>query len=303
LKRFKLGRVERMSGTLSNGKQWIGQLIYPADYAAGSRYPLVIQSYYGHPMGQESFALDGMWGSPGMGLGPSMVAAYPGQLLATRNIAVLTLLVTNFEAGSTQDDDYQLAYESLAKQLVASGIADPDKIGLTGFSRNGHWVEFTLAHSTFPFAAAIAADNLDPSYFQAALMNWTTHDAAMNGAAAFGDGLQKWLVRAVGFNAEHIRTPLFMFGQCGSTEMIIAQWEIFSRLKHLKKPVEMYMMPEADTHPAHSPQNPRQVLALQDRAVDWFSFWLTGREDASPLKAEQYRRWRSFKPSSAISNP
>jgi hypothetical protein len=303
LERFKLGQVERMSGTLPNGKHWIGQLIYPADYTAGTRYPLVIQSSYSHQMGQESFALDNIWGTAGMGLGPSMVPTYPGQLLASRNIALLTLQVVNAAPDSSQDDDYQLAFETLAKQLVASGLADPNKIGLTGFSRNGHWVEFTLAHSTFPFAAAIAADNVDPSYFQSALANWSQYGAAMNDAPAFGDGLQKWLARAVGFNAEHIHTPLLMTGQCGGTGMIIAQWEIFSRLTYLKKPVEMYMMPQADTHPSHTPQNPRQVLALQERALDWLSFWLTGYEDTSPKKAEQYRRWRSLKTSSAVSNP
>jgi hypothetical protein len=303
MERFKLGRVERMSGSLSNGRHWIGQLIYPADYTAGTRYPLVIQSSYSHEMGEESFALDNIWGAAGMGLGPSMVPAYPGQLLATRNIAVLTLQVMHAAPDSSQDDDYQLAFETLAKQLVASGIADPDKIGLSGFSRNGHWVEFTLAHSTFPFAAAIAADNVDPSYFQAALTNWSEYSASMNDGPAFGDGLQKWLARAVGFNVEHIRTPLLMTGQCGGTEMIIAQWEILSRLRYLKKPVEMYMMPQADTHPSHTPQNPRQVLAVQDHAIDWFSFWLTGREDSSPQKAEQYRRWHAFQSSSAVSNP
>jgi hypothetical protein len=303
LERFKFGRVERMSGTLPNGKHWIGQLIYPADYTAGTRYPLVIQSSYGHQMGEERFALDDIWGTAGMGLGPSMTPAYPGQLLATRNIAVFTLQVMHAAPDSSQDDDYQLAFETLAKQLIASGIADPDKIGLTGFSRNGHWVEFTLAHSTFPFAAAIAADNADPSYFQSALVNWSQYGALMNGAPAFGDGLQKWLARAVGFNAEHIHTPLLMTGQCGGVEMIIAHWEVFSRLKYLKKPAELYMMPEADTHPTHSPQNPGQVLAIQDRAIDWFSFWLTGREDDSPQKAEQYRRWHAFHTSSAVSNP
>jgi hypothetical protein len=303
MERFKLGHVERRSGTLPNGKHWIGQLIYPAHYTAGTRYPLVIQSSYSHQMGQESFALDNIWGTLGMGLGPSMVAVYPGQLLATRNIAVLTLQVTDAAPDSSQDDDYQLAFETLAKQLIASGLADPDKIGLTGFSRNGHWVEFTLAHSSFPFAAAIAADNVDPSYMQSALVNWSQYGAAMNDASAFGNGLQKWLARAVGFNAEHIHTPLLMTGQCAGTAMIIAKWEIFSRLKYLKKPVEMYMMPEADTHPTHSPQNPHQVLAIQDHALDWFSFWLTGREDVSPQKAEQYRRWQSLKSSSAVSNP
>jgi hypothetical protein len=303
LDEFKLGRVERLSGTLSNGKQWIAQLIYPADYTPGTRYPLVIQSLYGHVFRQEEFTLDGEWALSGMGLGPSEYASYPGQLLATRNIAVLTLSVMHFASGSGQDDDYQLAYESLAQQLIASGIADPLKIALAGFSRNGHWVEFTLAHSAFPFAAAIAADNYDPSYFQSALANWRIDYAQMNGAPAFGEGLQKWLARAVGFNAEHIHTPLFMIGQSGGLDMIIGEWEIFSRLRYLKKPVDMYMMPEVDTHPSHLPQNPRQIIAIQDKAIDWLSFWLTGREDLSPSKLEQYRRWHAFQRSSAVSDP
>jgi hypothetical protein len=303
LEKFKLGRVERMSGTLSNGKQWIAELMYPADYTPGTRYPLVIQSYYGHIFGEEEFTLFGPWGILGMNLGPSEYAAYPGQLLATQNIAVLTLSVTHFASGSGQDDDYELAFESLAQQLVASGIADPHKIALAGFSRNGHWVEFTLAHSKFPFAAAIAADNYDPSYFQSALANWRNEDAQMNGAPAFGDGLQQWMTRAVGFNAEHIHTPLRMIGQSGGTHYIIGKWEIYSRLRHLNKPVDMYVMPEANTHPSHTPQNPRQIIAIQEAAIDWLSFWLTGREDSSPDKREQYRRWRGFRDSSSTPDP
>jgi len=292
-----------MSGKLSNGKQWIAELMYPADYIPGTRYPLVIQSYYGHIFGPEEFTLDGPWGILGMNLGPSEFPSYPGQLLATQNIAVLTLSVLHFASGLGQDDDYQLAFESLAEQLVASGIADSQKIALAGFSRNGHWVEFTLAHSKFPFAAAIAADNYDPSYIQSALANWRNEDAQMNGAPAFGDGLQQWMVRAAGFNAEHIHTPLRMIGQSGGVQYIIGKWEIYSRLRHLNKPVDMYVMPDANIHPSHTPQNPRQVMAIQESAIDWLSFWLTGREDSSPQKREQYRRWRAFRPSSAVSDP
>jgi hypothetical protein len=303
LERFKLGRVERMSGILSNGKQWIAQLMYPADYTPGTRYPLVIQSTYGHIFGQEEFTLDGGWEMKGMGLGPSLFASELGQLLATQNIAVLQLSVLHFASGSEQDDDYQLAFESLAKQLIASGIADPHKIALAGFSRNGHWVEFALAHSTFPFAAALAVDNYDPSYIQSAMANWRNEDAQMNGAPAFGDGLQQWMARAAGFNAEHIHTPLCMIGQSGGITYIIGKWEIYSRLRHLNKPVDMYVMPEANTHPAHTPQNPRQIMAIQEDAIDWLSFWLTGREDPSPQKRDEYRRWRAFQHSSAVSDP
>jgi hypothetical protein len=301
LETFKLGRVERMSGTLSNGKQWIAELMYPADYVPGTRYPLVIQSYYGHVFGPEEFSLVGPWGILGMNLGPSEFPSDPGQLLATQNIAVLTLSVLHFASGLGQDDDYQLAFESVAQQLVASGLADPRKIALTGFSRNGHWVEFTLAHSTFPFAAALAVDNYDPSYIQSALANWRNEDAQMNGAPAFGDGLQKWIARAAGFNAEHIHTPLCMIGQSDGIRYIIGKWEIFSRLRYLNKPAEMYLMPEANTHPSHTPQNPRQILAIQEAAIDWLTFWLTGREDSRPEKREQYARWRAFRTAQAAS--
>ena len=302
LDEFKLGRVERLSGTLPNGKQWIAQLIYPADYKPGIRYPLVIQSLYGHDFREEGFSLDGEW-ALGMGLGPSLYASYPGQLLATRNIAVLTLEVLHFAPGAGQDDEHQLAFETLAKQLVATGIADEHKIALAGFSRNGHWVEFTLSHSSFPFAAAIAADNYDPSYLQSALLNWRSEEAQMNGAPAFGDGLQQWVARAAGFNADHMHTPLYMIGQSGGVELIIGQWEIFSRLRYLNRAVEMYLMPEVDKHPSHLPQNPRQITSIQDHAIDWLSFWLTGREDPSPLKLEQYRRWHAFRESRAVANP
>jgi dipeptidyl aminopeptidase/acylaminoacyl peptidase len=303
LERFKLGRVERLSGVLANRRQWIGQLIYPADYEAGQHYPLVIQSLYGHGFGPEEFSLDGFWGANGMGLGPSAFAAYPGQLLATRNIAVLQLAVVHPSSGVGQAEDYQLAFETLAEQLSASGLADRNKIALDGFSRNGYWVEYTLSHSKFPFVAAIAADNYDPSYIQSALANWRSDDEQMNGAPAFGVGLQEWLKHAPGFNAEHIHTPLRMIGQSAGVEIIMSKWEIYSRLKHLKKPVEMYLMPDVDTHPSHTPQSPKQILAIQDGVLDWFSFWLTGREDPNPEKFDQYQRWRTFRTSSAGTDP
>jgi dipeptidyl aminopeptidase/acylaminoacyl peptidase len=205
--------------------------------------------------------------------------------------------------GIQESDDRQLGFETLARQLVASGLADENKIALDGFSRNGYFVDYTLAHSAFPFAAAIAGDNYEPSYFQSALANWRQWDEITNGASAFGAGLQTWLAHAPGFNAEHIHTPLMMIGQSGGIVQIIGEWEIYSRLRHLHKPVEMYMMPQADQRPAHNTQNPRQIVAVQQKAIDWLDFWLTGREDPSPDKHEQYTRWHRLSTSSAVANP
>jgi hypothetical protein len=37
------------------------------------------------------------------------------------------------------------------------------------------------------------------------------------------------------------------------------------------------------------------VIAVQQRAVDWFDFWLNGREDPDERKAEQYTGWRQLR--------
>jgi hypothetical protein len=36
-------------------------------------------------------------------------------------------------------------------------------------------------------------------------------------------------------------------------------------------------------------------MAIQEGVIDWFSFWLTGREDPSPKKRDQYARWHEFR--------
>jgi hypothetical protein len=43
-------------------------------------------------------------------------------------------------------------------------------------------------------------------------------------------------------------------------------------------------------------------MAIQDSAIDWLSFWLTGREDPSPEKRERYARWRAFRTSQVASD-
>jgi hypothetical protein len=44
----------------------------------------------------------------------------------------------------------------------------------------------------------------------------------------------------------------------------------------------------------HIKTQPRHKLAVYQRNLDWFRFWLLGAVDPDPAKAEQYRRWRAF---------
>jgi dipeptidyl aminopeptidase/acylaminoacyl peptidase len=268
----------------------VGLLFYPPGYRAGQLYPLVIQSVYGS-VPSEEFTLYGY--QQDAGLGPTLIAPYPGRLLAARGILVLHMDVTmGTQFGTpTEPEVRQRAFEAAAQQLVQAGLVDQQRIGLLGFSRNGYYVEHTLAHSAFPFAAALSADNWDPSYMAYTLAGFGEPAVDIHGAGPFGAGLAKWIERAPGFNAERVRTPLLSIVQSTGILDVLLKWELFSRLRHLGKAVELYVMPDA-MYGAHCTQNPRQILAVQQRSIDWFDFWLNGRENADESKARQYERWR-----------
>jgi hypothetical protein len=55
-------------------------------------------------------------------------------------------------------------------------------------------------------------------------------------------------------------------------------------------PVDMIVLP----HAIHLLVKPWERLVSQQGNVDWFSFWLENKEDASPGKVDQYARWRQL---------
>jgi dipeptidyl aminopeptidase/acylaminoacyl peptidase len=290
--RYSLGKVEEYRWQDASHRSWKGRLYLPVGYAKGRRYPLVIQTHGFAPMSQFSLYGKGP-GAPGTGPGWSIYAA---QALANRGIAVLqTDNVTDPKIFNSpgEAEAAVAALEGAVKALDAEGLIDPERVGLAGYSRTGWHVEYALAHSSLPFAAALASDNFDGSYFQATLMPGAAADLAL-GASPFGPGLQQWVKRSPGFNADKIRAPLRLQLESGGLHHALSQWELFSRLRQLKRPVEFYIIPDVENG-SHALQNPRQVYAAQQGAVDWFDFWLNGYEDADPKKAEQYARWRQLR--------
>jgi hypothetical protein len=292
LKRYKFGDVKYRSGILPTGETWEAEIYYPVEYINGKLYPLVVQSDYGkYP--REVFSL---YGFKQVGIGPSMAASNVARLLASRSMFVAQIRVhipgvlgkMNVEA-----DRNMRAWEALVGDLSRDGLIDKSKVGLSGFSRNGYYVEYALTHSDFPFAAAFAADNYDPSYMTSGFTGWDSSASDSNGGQPFGEGLQAWLKAAPGFNVDRIKTPLFIDVQGGGPVALSWFWEIYSRLRLLERPVELWAMPKLKNG-GHNPQNPAQVLAIQHKAIDWFEYWLNGAADRSPGKKPQYANWKEL---------
>jgi len=226
---------------------------------------------------------------------------FAAQALANRDIAVLQLgapdgSMSDIVATPKEPEVYMAGFEGAIKQFVAMGIADSKKIGVIGFSRTGWAVEYLLTHSQYEIAAAEVADNMDGSYFQ-----YITSDIAAraeyeadNGAPPFGEGLEVWLRSAPGFRADRVHAPLRLEIDTGPVDSVLSEWEMFSNLRYLRKPVELFVIPNIQRG-VHILQNPSQRLASQGGTVDWFCFWLNNQEDPVATKDAQYARWRALK--------
>jgi Prolyl oligopeptidase family len=290
---FGLGNVDFVEWTNTDGRKWRGRLYYPTDYERGRRYPLVIQTY-GYADKSE-YSLTGQGGLEGVALGP-VWSAYLAQPLASIGVAVLQ--IGGPEGGPRPFEEMTdieriksvgTALQTAAEHLVSVGLIDGARVGVMGHSAQARVVEHALVDSDFPYAAAIAGDYADDNYMQAALFGW---DHEFGQSFPFGDGLKTWLDESPAFNVERVRTPLqlLLYSSSEGNTTLLWHWEMFSRLRFLHKPVELYVIPDIK-HGSHQIQNPRQQLALQGRAMDWWRFWLLNQEDADAGKREQYEEW------------
>lgn len=286
---FDLGHVEIIKWPDSDGRQWEGRLYLPIHLSSARRYPLVIQT--AGISSSTEFTLLGR---------VDRMTALAAQILAGRGMAVLELSqkpLAGVMGTPEEAPDVMRGCEAAIRYLVHGGLADPRRIGLTGYSRTAYWVAYMLTHSSFPYAAAIESDGLDISYVQLVLTTEPGRYAGLVGTAGeapFGQGLPQWLRTAPGFNADKVHTPLRLEVASGGVEDAFLQWEMYSRLKLLHRPVELVIDPDGE-HADHPLQVPSQQLASIQGTVDWMDFWLNGRESPDPSKRAQNARWRMLR--------
>ncbi len=284
---LRLGKVEAVTWKATDGREVEGGLYYPPGYVRGQRYPLVIQS---HGFTRERFWVDGPWST-----------AFAAQPLANRGFVVLQVgpaknldEESRFVLTPNEPIRWMSGVEGAIDYLDRIGLIDSARVGIIGFSRTCFYVQYALTHSVFHFAAALVADGIDGGYVQYIVYANANPELAaefdaINSGPPFGDGLSSWLKLAPGFSLNTVKTPLRI--EANSRSTLLGEWEWFSGLSRLHKPVELIYLPEG----THILEKPWERITSQQGSVDWFCFWLKGEEDPDPAKAERYARWRELR--------
>ena len=259
---FALPRQERVDWKGADGTRVEGVLTYPIDYKPGVRYPLVVQ-LHGGPEASDRFG----WGS---------IFFYYQPAWAARGYAILR---PNYRGSSGYGNTFyrepvggyfknsHLDVLAGADRLIAMGIADPDRLAMTGWSAGGHLVNKLITFTT-RFKAGVSG---------AGVANWIslygTSDNRYDRDIWFGGTL--WQKNApIDAYWEHsplkyvtaARTPTLFFIGADDPRVPMSQAIEMSRaLKAQGVPTELHIAPNE----GHDWTQPAHQLYKMNVELDW----------------------------------
>lgn len=256
----------------ANGHEFTGQLFEARGASAASPPPLFVTLYncYGFLRG---------------GVGDE----WPLATLAGDGISALCINSLP-DASKDRADHYNLAtaaVESVVEQLSAEGRIDPTRVGMGGLSYGSEVTMWTLVHSDV-LSAASAGVATTLNYYQ-----WQLREGVRSGyREGWGLGTpeetpERWRELAPVYQLDRIKAPI-LFQMSEQEYRSALEYAIPLIRRHQ---ADMYVFP----YEPHIKYQPQHKLAVYERNVDWFRFWLQGYEDPSPQKAAQYRIWREMK--------
>jgi dipeptidyl aminopeptidase/acylaminoacyl peptidase len=232
-------------------------LTKPADFKAGSPVPMIL-FIHGGPNGQDEHTFD-----------------FLRQWLATKGYAELNV---NYRGGSGRGQDYAKViagdwghFEVMdllagVDKAVALGVADPNRLAVTGWSYGGILTDYTVA-STDRFKAAISGAGVAaPMSFYGVDQYVLQYD---NELGPPWKNLQLYIKMSYPFLEidKRIHTPiLFMGGTSDMNVPLLGGEQMYQALKSLGRPTELVVYPgqfHGFTRPSY----------IKDRYERWLGWW------------------------------
>ncbi|MFC3716518.1 Atxe2 family lasso peptide isopeptidase [Luteimonas soli] len=261
-----------MRWTDRNGLHFSG-LYFPAR-RSGSRPPPLFVTYYKCPGFQR-----GGYGNE-----------WPLASLAAHGIAALCINAVPYRPQAVERYSIGLsAVESAIDVLSKSGAIDPRKVGMGGLSFGTEVTMWTVIHSNLLSAASITSPLLSRTMYLHGSLKGEPFFSGLEATWQAGSPERtpaQWQTLAPAQNLDGIRAPILM--QMPEQEYL---WALDYAIPLIRRGMaDVYAFPNEP----HFKFQPKHLLAVNERNLDWFRFWLLGEEDPDPAKRAQYAQWRGM---------
>lgn len=298
-------RLEEIAPLKFTARRWTNKLGYrasgfvmwPRDYVPGKRYPAIVITHGSDA--DERFVC------------PALQWNYPAQVFAEDGYVVLliddptpsqseTLSAAYAQWGSGHGSmtPAQLqrllwlngvySFESAIDDMVASGVIDPDHVGIAGYSRGSQMVNVAMTQST-SFRAASSGDG---SYLEPIAYSWPWVSRSYDeifGGSPYGPAIVHYRELSPSLRASHVHGAIL---QQLATPLAGAM-AFYRALRAASVPAAVTYYPGAnaasdETHIFHVPTN--RLTAMRENLA-WFDFWLRGKRTRQMPFPDRYALW------------
>jgi len=273
-----LGRGEVIRWKSKDGMEIEGVLIYPVGYEAGKRYP-TIAAIHGGPSGVWTQAFPGSYSNY------AHIWAGRGWLVFLPNVRGSSGYGEKFLMANYRDwggGDFQDIQTGL-DELVKRGIADPDRMGQTGWSYGGYMTAWTLTQ-TDRFKAVMVGAGLTNMFSMYSTNDLQRVLEGYFGAQPWDDLEAYWAKASAMAHIKKAKTPTLILHGANDQRVPVGQaQELYMGLKKNGVPAQLVFFPRE----GHGLQEPRHQLDKMKREYAHFTKYVLGVEEKDEKKETQ----------------
>jgi dipeptidyl aminopeptidase/acylaminoacyl peptidase len=257
---IKLGRVEAVRWKSRDGRQIEGILILPIDYRQGQRCPLIV-SVHGGPEGAYMFSFMASYSEfPHIYAARGYACFFPN-FRGSSNYGAEFASANVGDLGGGDSEDIMSGVDYVIEQ----GVADPDRLGIKGWSYGGYMSAWIISHTTRFKAAAFGAGLSNAiSYYSQADIQYSRETLHQGNPWRNNKNM---LERSPVFYLQSARTPSLIFhGEKDERVPLPQSLETYMGLKKAGVPVQLIIYPREP----HSLREPKHQLDKMRRELEWF---------------------------------
>ena len=265
---YHWGRAELIDYRSSRGDELQGALYYPADYDPNRTYPMIVYVYEKLSQGLHGYTV------------PTERSPYNTAVFNAEGYFVLRpdIVFQDRDPGVSATDCVTAAVEA----VLATGMVDPDRVGLVGHSWGGYEAAF-IPTQTDLFAASVAGAALTNFFSMFGTIHWNqgmpevahfeTGQARME--VPYWEDMLAYARNSPVIHISELNTPMLLF--FGDSDGVV-DWhqgvEMYNYARRAGKFLVMLVYPGEN----HSAAQKGNQIDYHRRVLAWFGHFLKGDE-------------------------